>query len=53
MKLAPIASLLVVSLIVCPLLYIFVGPALDPAQLSTFKILGIIALCSALYCFIV
>ena len=53
MKLAPIASLLVVSLVVCPLLYIFVGPALDPAQLSTFKILGIIALCSALYCFIV
>ena len=53
MKLAPIASLLVVSLIVCPLLYIFVGPALDLAQLSTFKILGIIALCSALYCFIV
>jgi steroid 5-alpha reductase family enzyme len=53
MKLAPIASLLVVSLIVCPLLYIFVGPALDPVQLSTFKILGIIALCSALYCFIV
>ena len=53
MKLAPIASLLVVSLIVCPLLYIFVGPALDPVQQSTFKILGIIALCSALYCFIV
>ncbi|MBR1538185.1 MAG: DUF1295 domain-containing protein [Bacteroidales bacterium] len=53
MKLAPIASLLIVSLVVCPLLYIFVGPALDPLQLSTLKTLGIITLCSALYCFIV
>ena len=53
MKLAPIASLLVVSLIVCPLLYIFVGPALDPVQLSNFKTLCIVMLCSALYCFVV
>jgi len=53
MKLAPIATLVVLSLIGCPLLYIFVGPALDPLQLETFKTLGIIAACSALYCFIV
>lgn len=42
-----------ISLIACPLLYVFVGPALDGAQLETLKLLGIIAACSGLYCFIV
>ena len=48
-----ISSLLAVSLIACPLLYIFVGPALDAAQLETLKLLGLICGCSALYCFVV
>lgn len=48
-----VGSLVVVSLIACPLLYIFVGPALDASQLETLKILGCIAGCSALYCFVV
>ncbi len=52
MNIPLIATLLGLSLIVCPLLYIYVGPALDDLQLSTFKTLGIIAGCSALYCFI-
>jgi steroid 5-alpha reductase family enzyme len=38
---------------VCPLLYIYVGPELDASQLSVLKTLGIIAGCSALYCFVV
>ena len=53
MNIPLIATLLGLSLIVCPLLYIYVGPALDELQLSTFKTLGIIAACSALYCFVV
>lgn len=48
-----IGSLLAVSLIACPLLYIFVGPALDATQLETLKVLGIVCGCSALYCFVV
>ena len=48
-----IGSLLAVSLIACPLLYIFVGPALDSAQLETIKVLLWIYGCSALYCFVV
>ena len=48
-----IGFLLAVSLIACPLLYIFVGPELDPSQLETLKILGLIAGCSALFCFVV
>ena len=48
-----VGSLLAVSLIACPLLYIFVGPMLDSAQLDTLKILGIITACSWLYCFAV
>ncbi len=48
-----IGSLLAVSLIACPLLYFFVGPALDASQLETLKLLGIIAGCSALFCFVV
>lgn len=45
--------LLLLSLVVCPLLYIYVGPALNDLQLQTLKILGIVAGCSALYCFTV
>ena len=44
-------TLLLLSLVVCPVLYIYVGPALNDLQLETLKILGIIAGCSALYCF--
>ena len=42
MNIPLIATLLGLSLIVCPLLYIYVGPALDDLQLSTLKTLGII-----------
>ena len=47
------ATLLVLSIIVCPILYFTVGPALDGTQLETLKILGIIVACSAAFCFIV
>ena len=53
MNIKLISSLLAVSLIACPLLYIFVGPALDAGQMETLKVLGIICGCSALYCFVV
>lgn len=53
MNIPLIATLLGLSLIVCPLLYIYVGPELDASQLSVLKTLGIIAGCSALYCFVV
>ena len=53
MKLGPIAALLGLSLIACPLLYIFVGPALDAEQLATLRIMLIIMGCSVLYCFAV
>ena len=46
-------TLLLLSLVVCPILYIYVGPALNDLQLETLKILGIIAGCSALYCFLI
>ena len=48
-----IGSLLAISLIACPLLYVFVGPALDGAQIETLKLLGFICGGSALYCFVV
>ena len=48
-----IGFLLAISLIACPLLYIFVGPALNPSQLETLKLLGLVAGCSALFCFVV
>ncbi|MBO4466688.1 MAG: DUF1295 domain-containing protein [Bacteroidales bacterium] len=48
-----IGSLLAVSLIACPLLYIFVGPALEPAQVETLKVLLWICGGSAIYCFVV
>ena len=46
-------TLLLLSLVVCPILYIYVGPELNDLQWETLKILGIIAGCSALYCFLV
>ena len=48
-----IGTLIGISVIACPLLYIFIGPSLDASQLETLKILGIIALCSGLFCFVV
>lgn len=48
-----VGTLIGISLIACPLLYIFVGPALDASQLETLKLLGIIAGGSALFCFTV
>ncbi|MBQ6299139.1 MAG: DUF1295 domain-containing protein [Bacteroidales bacterium] len=46
------ATLLLLSIIVCPILYFTVGPRLDATQLDTLRILGIIAACSAAFCFI-
>ena len=48
-----IGSLLAISLIACPLLYIFVGPTLSPLQVETLKLLAIITLCSGVFCFVV
>ena len=48
-----IGSLLAVSLIACPLLYIFMGPALDATQIETLKVLLWICGGSALFCFVV
>ena len=52
MNIPLMGALLGLSLIVCPLLYVFVGPALTAAQLNTLKTLCIIAACSALWCFV-
>lgn len=48
-----IGALILLSLVVCPILYFHVGPPLDATQLSVLKTLGIIAGCSALVCFAV
>ena len=48
-----IGALLAVSLIACPLLYIFVGPALEANQIETLKLLALICGCSAVFCFVV
>ncbi len=53
MNIPLMATLLALSIIVCPLLYFSVGPALDESQFEVLKILGIIAGCSAAFCFIV
>ena len=53
MNLKLVGSLIVVSVVACPLLYIFVGPGLDSAQLETLKLLGLIMGGSALFCFVV
>ena len=50
MNIPLIATLLVLSIVVCPFLYFHVGPALDASQLATLKTLGFIAACSAAYC---
>lgn len=47
------ATLLGLSIIVCPILYFTVGPVLDQSQLEVLKILGIIAGSSAAFCFVV
>ena len=48
-----IGALLGVSLVVCPIMYFYVGPELDSSQMEVLKILGVIVSCSAAYCFIV
>ncbi len=53
MNIPLMGTLILLSLIVCPILYINVGPALGAEQLDTLKLLGIIAACSAAWCFIV
>ena len=53
MNIPLMAALLALSIIVCPALYFLVGPTLDASQLEVLKILGIIAGCSAAFCFIV
>ncbi len=52
MNIPLMAVLLGLSLIVCPVLYFYVGPELDALQISTLKLLGIITGCSALFCFV-
>lgn len=44
-------TLLLLSLVVYPILYIYVGPALNALQIETLKTIGIVAGCSALLCF--
>ncbi len=53
MNIPLMGTLLGLSLIVCPLLYIYVGPELSPLQVHTLKLTGLIAAISAAYCFIV
>ncbi|MCR4829017.1 MAG: DUF1295 domain-containing protein [Bacteroidales bacterium] len=53
MNIPLIGALLLISLIVCPVLYIHVGPSLDTGQLAVLKTLLIVAGCSSLFCFIV
>ena len=52
MNIPLMATLLLLSIIVCPILYFTVGPRLDATQLDTLRILGIIAAGSAAFCFI-
>lgn len=53
MNIPLMATLLILSIIVCPILYLTVGPKLDGEQLQVLKTLVIIAACSATFCFIV
>ena len=53
MNVKVVGTIIGLSIIACPLLYIYVGPALDASQLDVLTILGIICACSALYCFLV
>ena len=52
MNIPLIGSLLLLSLVVCPILYFNIGPALKELQFETLKILGIVAGCSAFLCFV-
>ena len=53
MNIPLMGTLLILSIVVCPILYFTVGPALDATQLETLKVLGFIAAGSAAFCFIV
>lgn len=53
MNIPLIGTLMVLSLVVCPILYFHMGPALNESQLEVLKLIGIIAGCSALFCFTV
>lgn len=53
MNIKLVGSLIAVSIIACPLLYLFVGPALDASQMETLKVLGMIMCGSAVFCFVV
>ena len=48
-----LAVILGLSILACPIVYFLVGPALDEVQLSTLKLLVLIAGGSALWCFVV
>lgn len=52
MKKALLATIIGLSVIACPILYFLVGPELDADQIEILIILGIIAGCSGLYCFV-
>ncbi|MBR5924149.1 MAG: DUF1295 domain-containing protein [Bacteroidales bacterium] len=52
MNIPLMGTLLGLSLIVCPILYFTVGPALGAEQIETLKILGYIVAGSAAFCFI-
>lgn len=53
MNIPLMGTLLGLSLIVCPILYFTIGPALVAEQIETLKILGYIVAGSAAFCFIV
>jgi len=53
MNIPLMGALLLVSIVVCPLVYYMVGPKLDDAQMDVLKLLGVIAACSAAFCFFV
>lgn len=53
MNIPLVGTLMVLSLVVCPILYFHMGPALNESQLEVLKLIGIIAGCSALFCFTV
>ena len=53
MNIPLMCTLLLLSLVVCPILYFYVGPALNELQMETLKILAIVTGCSILFCFTV
>lgn len=53
MKKAVLATIIGLSIIICPILYFFVGPELAANQVETLRILAIICGSSGLFCFIV